>query len=726
MRKHSMRRFLATAAAVAASTLGLGLAGTGAANAASAATSVAAGPVYTNSAAGYVSTGRWFRYVTTTLAVPAESPSETGSMAQVMLATSGGASVALQVIPGGGLDSVTYGGTGLGVHALNLRPAPGDHLTISVFYDQHGHVRFTAINHRSGNTQEVTRTVGSRTYTQAFVRSVFTNSDVTSPASDTLVWAFTGSHVTTYTGVRGTLLGPWDTSQLIDTKSGTRAGLVVADAPVLSNGGQNFGVWLRQTEIYTNDHAGYLTGGGWRFRYVATTLTVPAAEPEIGHGGAAIMLATAEGVNVEVQVTPGGGAGSVTYGGTGLGVHALNLSPAPGDHLGISVFYDQQGHVQFTATNNRSGNTQKVIRSVGPQIYASAYLGGIVPEYEVTAQASDTRLFAFTGSRVTTYTGVHGTITGPWRAWEMIDTADGTASGTVVADASVLSNGGQDFGVWLRATAPLAFRGLGAWVDVYDYSALNPATAINDLKAHGVSTLYLATARYDSPADILYPSDVAAWLAAAHAAGIKVVGWYVPDYADLNREVRRTLAIASYISPGGERFDGIGIDIEYPLEVPDPSVWNQAVATHLARVRAGTTLPVLAIVLPPVLIQNWPDPNRFATFPWSAISADANAVAPMSYWTSYTPAHRCAAGDLHYCAYQYTRDNVLLSAQLTGLPVHVIGGAGQAATAAEVSDYVRAARETAAAGGSFYDYQTTNAAFWPYLEQLSLSGQPAP
>jgi hypothetical protein len=276
------------------------------------------------------------------------------------------------------------------------------------------------------------------------------------------------------------------------------------------------------------------------------------------------------------------------------------------------------------------------------------------------------------------------------------------------------------------AAAPVVFRGLGTWVDAYDYSALDPGTAISDMKAHGVNTLYLATARYDSPSDILYPEDVAAWLAAAHAAGIKVVGWYVPDYANLNRDVRRTLAIASYVSPDGQRFDGIGIDIEYPLDVASPAAWNQAVATQLARVRAGTTLPILTIVLPPVLIQNWPDPNRFATFPWSGIGADANAVAPMSYWTSYTPSRRCTAGDQQYCAYQYTRDNVLLSNNLTGLQVHVIGGAGQAAALSEVSDYVRAARETAAAGGGFYDYPTTRAAFWPYLGQLSLSNLPAP
>ena len=272
---------------------------------------------------------------------------------------------------------------------------------------------------------------------------------------------------------------------------------------------------------------------------------------------------------------------------------------------------------------------------------------------------------------------------------------------------------------WQLADAALAFRGLGAWVDTLDYPALSPATVVADLQSHRVRTLYLQTARYDSATDILSPDDVAAWLAAAHAAGIRVVGWYTPDYTDLTRDVRRTLAIASYVSPAGQRFDGIGIDIEYPLTVPSATAWNQAVATQLDRVRAGTALPVAAIVLPPVLMRAWPDPSRWAAFPWATVGADANAVAPMSYWTSYTAAKNCAAGQPQFCAYQYSHDNVLLSSQLTGLPVHVIGGVGDQATVADVSDFVRAARETGAAGGSLYDYRTTAAEFWPYLEQLA-------
>src|SRR5437867_12185386 len=92
-----------------------------------------------------------------------------------------------------------------------------------------------------------------------------------------------------------------------------------------------------------------------------------------------------------------------------------------------------------------------------------------------------------------------------------------------------------------------AFRGLGSWVDLYDYEFLEPESSVADMAARGVKTLYFQTARWNKPA----PDDSAAfqdkalaerWLTAAHAHGMKVVGWYLPAYDDMSRDVRRTRA----------------------------------------------------------------------------------------------------------------------------------------------------------------------------------------
>jgi hypothetical protein len=301
-------------------------------------------------------------------------------------------------------------------------------------------------------------------------------------------------------------------------------------------------------------------------------------------------------------------------------------------------------------------------------------------------------------------------------------TAAAPARETVVAltaaggNATVL--GAEAARLWAKTqTRPStqAFGQLGAWVDRFDYD-LDPAATVADLAGHGVRTLYLATARFDSPGDFHFPALVGQWLEQAHAAGIQVVGWYFPAYSEfLDADVRRTVAIASYRSPAGEAFDGLAVDIEFQGRTSGPAEFSQGVRTHLARVREGVggAYPVGAIVPAPRGMAL--NPAAWAGFPWGDIGRSADVVLPMSYWSYRTD---CPTNPAH-CAYQYTRDNSADAARLTGLPVHVIGGVGDVVTTAGVADFVRAARDAHAFGGSLYDYKTTAPAFWPSLEQLS-------
>ena len=109
---------------------------------------------------------------------------------------------------------------------------------------------------------------------------------------------------------------------------------------------------------------------------------------------------------------------------------------------------------------------------------------------------------------------------------------------------------------WQVADAALAFRGLGAWVDTLDYSALSPATVVADLQvppgAHPVPGDRAVRQRHRHPLPRL------TWPPGSPRRTPPVSGWSAgmsPDYADLTRDVRRTLAIATYVSPAGQRFD---------------------------------------------------------------------------------------------------------------------------------------------------------------------------
>lgn len=258
------------------------------------------------------------------------------------------------------------------------------------------------------------------------------------------------------------------------------------------------------------------------------------------------------------------------------------------------------------------------------------------------------------------------------------------------------------------------FGGLGAWVDLYDYAALDPVASVAMLRSHGVRTLYMQTGRHNSKAGI---TPVAGdWLIAAHRAGIKVVGWYLPDYADMSRDLARTVSIARARFKG-HRFDGVGIDIEEKSHVKGRDEWNRRVARHAAQVRArlGRTYPITAITPTPLGMAV--APARWAGFPWRSLAASTDVMMLMSYW-SYRD--DCPANKDH-CAYGYTRGNVERVRALVGknVPIHVVGGVGDVIDATEVADFVRAARESKVFGGSLYDLRTTADAFWGLLEILA-------
>ena len=267
-----------------------------------------------------------------------------------------------------------------------------------------------------------------------------------------------------------------------------------------------------------------------------------------------------------------------------------------------------------------------------------------------------------------------------------------------------------------------AFRGLGAWVDLYDYEFVEAEPAVADMAAHGVKTLYLQTGRWnkpapDSSANFQDYAMVERWLTAAHAQGMKVIGWYLPAYEDMTRDVRRTKAIAQYRTKSGQKFDGLGIDVEYKGQMPSLAAWNRAVGTHAKKVRTalGSRYPIAAIVPAPLAMEVRPE--SWVGFPWKALADVSNLFMPMAYWSFRND---CAEKPEH-CAFGYTKGNVERVRELTGLPrvpVHVIGGVGDEISTDDVKDFVRAANEVNVYGASLYDYQTTKPEYWAHLAKL--------
>jgi hypothetical protein len=281
---------------------------------------------------------------------------------------------------------------------------------------------------------------------------------------------------------------------------------------------------------------------------------------------------------------------------------------------------------------------------------------------------------------------------------------------------------GASWSAWRSIDMLLPFRKLATWVDVFDYGTLSPSAAVADMKSRGVRTLLLSTARFDSATKFYDEAKMGEWLDEAHAAGLRVVGWYVPAYGDMARDVRRTVAISDYVSPRRQRFDAVAVDIERFGESGevDRATFNSSVVPHLRRVRSRSDAVIGAIVPSPFTT----DPgNNWEGFPWAGIGPNSEVTAPMALWS-----FRRNADGTPFSAVQvhdWVVDQINRSRALTGNPVHVEGGVDDPGTentpvtTARVTAFVEAVFDGGAIGGSHYDYATTRPDLWPILAGIN-------
>ena len=205
--------------------------------------------------------------------------------------------------------------------------------------------------------------------------------------------------------------------------------------------------------IYTTHHAGYVTGGGRHFRVIATSVKVSKARTATQY--ASVILGGANVTPVYLAVKAGGGAGSVGWSvgslpfGMGGGTMS-SLSPAIGDSMRLAIYYDQKGHVSFTAVDNTTSTKQTVSVTVPASTLYTAAEAAVLAYGYTAPVANDFQLWAFASTAVTTYSGVKGTLIGPWITSKVVMTSTGGSTGAVLVSPNSLWNNGANFGVWRR------------------------------------------------------------------------------------------------------------------------------------------------------------------------------------------------------------------------------------------------------------------------------------
>jgi hypothetical protein len=257
-----------------------------------------------------------------------------------------------------------------------------------------------------------------------------------------------------------------------------------------------------------------------------------------------------------------------------------------------------------------------------------------------------------------------------------------------------------------------AYRGTGAWVDRTDASIYaDPGPAIAQLAASGVRTLYIQTGNYRLAADVVHPDGLALAIEAAHAAGIKVVGWYLPGFVDREADFRRIMEGIDFTTPLGQHVDSFAIDIEAnaigPIGLRNASTIK---LTRRLRAALGSSYALGAIV--PDERSSTIVPGLWPAFPYGAIRKYYDVFLPMAYSTDRGHGSRFV--------YAYTAENVRFVKAMTHRPVHLIAGIANGLRGGEPGAALRAARAARAIGFSFYDVRTSGPREWRALASWSL------
>ena len=270
------------------------------------------------------------------------------------------------------------------------------------------------------------------------------------------------------------------------------------------------------------------------------------------------------------------------------------------------------------------------------------------------------------------------------------------------------------------------YRGLGAWVDIYD-TVLDPTATIEEMQRRGVKSLYLETNNYRSGAsnaceygpdvDIRHPEVVAEYLDQAHKRSMNVVAWYLPGFADIERDIKRSLAAINFVTNAGNRFDGFAPDIETRGEfgcagVPASEVrekFNAAIVEYTQRLRSSLPADKVLGAIVVDAKNNEKSPGRWEGFPWPEIGKHYDVILPMAYWTASPDNGGCPGADVDTRSYMHQVVDKTSALMRVSKPFHLIGGVANCISQVETAGYVAGSKEKGTLGVSLYDFSTTEA-----------------
>jgi len=262
-----------------------------------------------------------------------------------------------------------------------------------------------------------------------------------------------------------------------------------------------------------------------------------------------------------------------------------------------------------------------------------------------------------------------------------------------------------------------AYAGLGTWIDHYDNDDQfgpqafgEPAADVALMQRNGVRTVFLEAGSYKHP-PVDFPEATAAFLRDAHAAGLKVVAWYLPLFRSVRQDMDEAMRVLNFRTADGQTYDGFALDIEAAIVPPERRIANFLRLSELLRRAVGPDRALGAIIPSPLgLIRV---PTYWPGFPYDRLQDYYDVILPMSYFTFRVDGPDAVA--------QYVRGNVAIIRQETGdpeVPIHVIGGIADDMSQDETEAFVGASEAAGVFGASLYEFHRTNPDQWRTLAPL--------
>ncbi len=251
--------------------------------------------------------------------------------------------------------------------------------------------------------------------------------------------------------------------------------------------------------------------------------------------------------------------------------------------------------------------------------------------------------------------------------------------------------------------------GKGMWFTNYLGHHSDMASVVQAAKLAGITHLYAEVAI--SQFGLYGQNTLDRLLPLAHKAGIAVIGWVYPTLKDVATDVRLTQMVAQYLTPSGDRVDGIATDIEEADDSASVYTYGQ-----LLRAVLGPDELLVAAVF---------HPYAQPYYPYAAIATSWNVIAPMDYWHSL-PNHAYSQDDVRRFvsnALVTVQAAMMVGGDATPLPMEELGqtydmytqdgtGAKDAPTGPEITADMQAAHTAGCIGVSYFEWQTATQAEW--------------